>query len=109
MVLVHPCGGYAHDGKQDIDPRMVLAILGRDVQRGQKCPGGNTHGERNDHDEREQLGAREQVAGVASCVGSQEMFGAGELMPAGHDDVVQGEEAALIEWQGVVLPFAFVV
>ena len=109
VVFVDPRGGNTHHRKQGIDPRMVLAILGRDVQRGQKCPGGNTHGERNNHDEREQLGAREQIAGVAARVGGQELLGAGELMPASHDDVVQGEEAALVEWQGVVLLFAFAV
>ena len=109
VVLIHPCGGHAHDGKQGVDPRMVLAIIGRDVQRGQKCPGGNTHGERDDHDEHEQLGAREQIAGVTARVGGQEMLRAGELMPAGHDDVIQGEEASLIERQGIVLLFAFAV
>ena len=109
VVLIHPCGGDTHGGKQGVDPRVMLAIVGRDIQRGQKRPGGNTHGERNNHDEREQLGAREQIAGVAARVGSQEMLGAGELLPAGQNDVVEGEEAALIERQGVVLFFACVV
>ena len=34
VVLVDPCGSHAHDGEQGVDPRMVLAIVGRDVQRG---------------------------------------------------------------------------
>ena len=59
VVFVHPCGGNAHNGKQRVDPRMVLAIIGRDIQRGQKRPSGNAHGERDDDDEYEQLGARE--------------------------------------------------
>ena len=59
VVLVDPCGGHAHNGKQGVDPRMVLAIVGRDIQRGQKRPSGNAHGERDDDDECEQLGARE--------------------------------------------------
>ena len=59
VVFVHPCGGNAHNGKQRVDPRMVLAIVGRDIQRGQKRPSGNAHGERDDDDECEQLGARE--------------------------------------------------
>ena len=108
VVFVHPCGGNADNGKQRVNPRMVLAIVGRDIQRGQKRPSGNTH-----HDEREQLGAREQIAGVAARVGCQELLGAGELMPASHDDVVQGEEAALVEWLGMILrlvcAFGFVV
>ena len=59
VVFVHPCGGNAHNGKQRVDPRMVLAIVGRDIQRGQKRPSGNAHGERDDDDEYEQLSARE--------------------------------------------------
>ena len=59
VVFVHPCGGNAHNGKQGVDPCVVLAIVGRDIQRGQKRPSGNAHGERDDDDEREQLGARE--------------------------------------------------
>ena len=34
VVLIHPCGGDTHGGEQGVDPRMVLAIVGRDVQRG---------------------------------------------------------------------------
>ena len=59
VVFVDPCGGHAHDGEQGVDPCMVLAIVGRDIQRGQKRPSGNAHGERDDDDEYEQLGARE--------------------------------------------------
>ena len=59
VVFVHPCGGNAHNGKQGVDPHMVLAIVGGDIQRGQKRPSGNAHGERDNDDEREQLGARE--------------------------------------------------
>ena len=59
VVLVDPRGGHAHNGKQGVDPRMALAIVGRDIQRGQKRPSGNAHGERDNDDEREQLGARE--------------------------------------------------
>ena len=32
VVLVDPCGGHAHDGEQGVDPCMMLAIIGRDVQ-----------------------------------------------------------------------------
>ncbi len=59
VVLVDPCGGNAHSGKQRVHPRMLLAIIGRDIQRGQKRPSGNAHGERDDDDEYEQLGTRE--------------------------------------------------
>ena len=59
VVFVHPCGGNAYNGKQRVNPRMVLTIIGRDIQRGQKRPSGNAHGERDDDDEYEQLGARE--------------------------------------------------
>lgn len=59
VVFVDPRGGNAHNGKQCVDPRVVLAIVGRDIQRGQKRPSGNAHGERDDDDEHEQLGARE--------------------------------------------------
>ena len=59
VVFVHPCGGNAHNRKQGVDPCMVLAIVGRDIQRGQKRPSGNAHGERDDDDEYEQLSARE--------------------------------------------------
>ena len=59
VVFVHPCGGHTHNGKQRVNPCMVLAIVGRDIQRGQKRPSGNAHGERDDDDEHEQLGARE--------------------------------------------------
>ncbi len=59
VVLVHPRGSHAHDGEHGVDPRVVLAIIGRDIQRGQKRPSGNAHGERDDDDEYEQLGARE--------------------------------------------------
>ena len=58
VVFVHPCGGNAHNGKQRVNPCMVLAIVGRDIQRGQKRPSGNAHGERDDDDEYEQLSAR---------------------------------------------------
>ena len=58
VVFVHPRGGHAHDGEQGVDPHMVLAIVGRDIQRGQKRPSGNAHGERDDDDEYEQLSAR---------------------------------------------------
>ena len=105
VVFVHPCGGNAHNGKQRVNPHVVLAIIGRDIQRGQKCPSGNTHGERDDDDEREQFGACKQVAGVAACVGGQELLGAGELTPAGHDDVAKGEKAAIVERLGMILRF----
>ena len=59
VVFVHSCGDNAHNGKQRVNPRMLLAIVGRDIQRGQKRPSGNAHGERDDDDECEQLGARE--------------------------------------------------
>ena len=58
VVFVHPCGSNAHNGKQGVDPHMVLAIVGRYIQRGQKRPSGNAHGERDDDDEYEQLSAR---------------------------------------------------
>ena len=58
VVLVHPRGSHAHDGERGVDPRMVLAIIGCDIQRGQKRPSGNAHGERDDDDEYEQLSAR---------------------------------------------------
>ena len=41
--------------------------------------------------------------GIAARVGSQEMLGAGELLPACHDDVVQGEKAAVVERLGMIL------
>ena len=59
VVFVHPCGGNAHNGEQRVNPLMVLAIVGRDIQRGQKRPSGNAHGERDDNYEHEQLGACE--------------------------------------------------
>ena len=59
VVLVDPRGGHAHDGEQGVHPRMVFAIIGRDIQRGQKRPSGNAHGKRDDDDECEQLSARE--------------------------------------------------
>ena len=34
VVFVHPCGGKAHNGKQRVNPLMVLAIVSRDIQRG---------------------------------------------------------------------------
>ena len=34
VILVDPRGDHAHDGEQGIHPHMVLAIIGRDIQRG---------------------------------------------------------------------------
>lgn len=34
VVLVDPRGDHAHDGEQGVNPHMVLAIIGCDIQRG---------------------------------------------------------------------------
>ncbi len=102
VVLVDPRGGHAHDGEQGVDPRMVLSIIGRDIQRGQKRPGGNAHGERNENDEREQLGTREHVTGIAARVGGQELLRAGELVATADDQVGRREGSAVFVLTGVI-------
>ena len=102
VVLVDPRGGHAHDGEQGVDPHMALAIIGRNIQRGQKRPSGNAHGERNDNDEREQFGAREHVVGIAARVGGQELFGAGELVATADDQVGRREGPAVCVLTGVI-------